>query len=284
MGRKATGKPLIHRCSKVQKNGDIYVYERVRTLKPGQNGYDEKRKLLGILPPGSTDLFGELLPTRSKRAPAGDTLKKSSQSLDTVCSKNKTGMIDIIKFLTELANIDKYLQEALPGEDGLAQKVLTCAWYNFASDGDTWPGIRNWTTKYQGLMPYTHGPVTKDIYHDLFAEIGKREDIRFFLFSKLAENLTDESMLALDSSTFATESVRLANGRKGPHKDGLVKNIYKIVFFYAIDFRKPVAYALIPGNSKAYLPATDDKIRNKKDQVNYQRCQCVYIFQFRKQS
>ena len=248
MGRKATGKPLIHRCSKRQKNGDIYVYERVRTLKSGQNGYDEKRQLLGKLPPGSTDLFGLLLPTRPKRAVAKGPVDATSHPQSVVCSKNRTGMIDIIRFLTGLSRIDEYLQEAMPTEEGLAQKILTCVWYNFANDGDTWPGIKNWTTKYQGLMPYPHEPISKDIYHDLFVEIGMREDIRYFLFSKLAENLTDESMLALDSSTFATESVQLANGRKAPHKDGLIKNTYKIVFFYAIDYRRPVAYALIPGN------------------------------------
>ena len=248
MGRRATGKPLIHRCSKRQKNGDIYVYERVRTLKPERNGYDEKRKLLGKLPPGSTDLFGVLLPTRPKRTSTKSSAGITGQQQPVICAKNRTGMLDIIKFLTSLSKIDEFLKEALPEEEGLAQKILTCAWYNFASDGDTWPGIKNWTTKYQGLMPYPHEPISKDIYHDLFMEIGRREDIRFFLFSKLAENLTDESMLALDSSTFATESARLANGRKAPHKDGLVKNTYKIVFFYAIDYRRPVAYALIPGN------------------------------------
>ena len=249
MGRKATGKPLISRCSKLQKNGNIYVYERVRTLKPGQNGYVEKRQLLGILPPGSTDLYGALIQTRPKRsATKRISGNGSSQTSSTPCSKNRTGMIDIIRFLTGLAKIDEFLQDALPGEEGLSQKILTCAWYNFASDGDTWPGIKNWTTKYQGLMPYSCEPITKDIYHNLFVELGRREDIRFFLFRRLAENLTDESMLALDSSTFATESVQLTNSRKAPHKDGLVKNTYKIVFFYAVDDRKPVAYALIPGN------------------------------------
>ena len=73
MGRKPSGKPLIHRCAKIQKNGDVYVYERIRTLNPEKHGYDEKRTLLGILPPDSDDLYGELLPTRPKR-PQGNYL------------------------------------------------------------------------------------------------------------------------------------------------------------------------------------------------------------------
>ena len=248
MGRKSTGKPLVHRCKKLQKNGDTYVYERVRVMKPDKSGYDEKRQLLGILPPGSTDLFGTLLPTRPKRR--GGELSESDaiSPVETRCSRNRTGMIDIIKFISSTSKVDEFLYDALPQEEGLAQKILTCAWYNFASDGDTWPGIKNWTTKYQGLLPYPYEPISKDVYHELFMELGKREDIRFHLFRRLADHLTEESMLALDSSTFETESGQLANVRKAPHKDGLIKNTYKVVFFYAIDYRRPVAYALIPGN------------------------------------
>lgn len=242
MGRKPSGKPLIHRCAKTQKNGDVYVYERIRTLNPGKHGYDEKRTLLGILPPGSDDLYGELIPTRPKR------IRRECLQPKILCTKRRTGMIDIIKFLSSESKLEGILHSALPQEQGLAGKILTCVWYNFATDGDTWPGITNWTTKYQGLAPYTHGPISRDMYHDLFVELGRREDIRFQLFRKLGEYLTDESMLALDSSTFDTGSENLANARKAVHKDGLIKKLYKIVFFYAIDSRKPVAYSLIPGN------------------------------------
>ena len=248
MGRKSSGKPLVHRCQKLQKNGDTYVYERVRILKPDKSGYNETRRLLGILPPGSTDLFGTLLPTRPKRKAGMLSDPSEIRSVEPRCSRSRTGMIDIIKFISRTSKIEEILYDALPKEEGLARKILTCAWYNFASDGDTWPGIKNWTTKYQGLMPYPYEPISKDMYHDLFVELGKREDIRFHLFRKLADHLTEESMLALDSSTFETESEQLANVRKAPHKDGLIKNTYKVVFLYAIDYRRPVAYALIPGN------------------------------------
>ena len=147
MGRKASGKPLIHRCAKVQKNGDVYVYERVRTLKIDRSGYDEKRQLLGILPSGSNDLYGELIPTRSKRS------SKKLDSPKTLCYKKRTGMIDIIRHITKKSGIDDILYSILPDEANLVQKIITCVWYNFANDGDTWPGITNWTTKYQGLIP-----------------------------------------------------------------------------------------------------------------------------------
>ena len=251
MGRKSTGKPLIHRYLKLQKNGDYYVYERIRTLKPDKTGYDEKRRLLGILPPGFTDKYGELLPTRPKRKSRKQseiTIFSNSNMNSTLCAKMRTGMIDIIRLIMKKSKIDDILYSLLPNELGIVQKILTCVWYNFASDGDTWPGVKNWTMKYQGLVPYPYEPIGKDICHDLFVELGRREDIRFNLFMALGKHLTEESMLALDSSTFATESTNLTDGRKGPHKDGIVKKIYKVVFFYAVDYRKPIAFSLIPGN------------------------------------
>lgn len=248
MGRKSSGKPLVHRCKKKQKNGSVYVYERIRILNSEKGGYDETRRLLGILPPGSEDLYGELLPTRPKR--------KKLEKLDSIhaidgidCSKNRTGMIDIIRFISEKSKIDHILSSSFPDEEGLVQKILTCAWYCFATDGDTWPGIVNWSTRYQGILPYSASPISKDMYHELFVELGRREDIRFQLFRKMGAYLKEkESMLALDSSTFDTESDSLAGARKAPHKDGQIKKVYKIVFFYAMNLRKPVAYSLIPGN------------------------------------
>lgn len=249
MGRRSKGTPLVHRCARKQKNGSVYVYERIRTFSPGKRGYDEKRRLLGILPPDSDDLYGPLLPTRPRRADKKEvTPENLSCAQGSLISKKRTGMIDIIEHLTKTSRLDEILSSILPGEEGLVQKILTCTWYNFASDGDSWPGIRNWTMQYQGILPYSAGVITKDMYHDLFVELGNREDIRFRLFKKLGELLTHESMLALDSSTFETESERLGNGRKAPHKDGVIRKVYKVVYFYAIEYRRPIAYSLIPGN------------------------------------
>lgn len=249
MGRSSNGSPLVHRCARIQRNGQIYVYERIRTLRADKSGYDEKRRLLGILPPGSDDLFGTLLPTRKKRS--GDNLnvpENVPHATGAVCSRKRTGMIDIIKFLTETSRIDEILHSILPNNEGLVQKILTCAWYNFATDGDTWPGITNWTMQYQSILPYSAGTISKDMYHDLFWELGRNEEIRFLLFKKMAEHFIQESILALDSSTFATQSENLTNGRKALHKDGVIQNVYKVVYFYAIDYRKPIAFSLIPGN------------------------------------
>ena len=67
MGRAPSGKILKYRYSKVQKNGDTYIYER-------QTRYDPKKKynvvlserLLYKIPKGET----EPVPTRPRKTPA----------------------------------------------------------------------------------------------------------------------------------------------------------------------------------------------------------------------
>ena len=248
MGRKPSGKPSIDRIRRIQKNGYVYVYERTRVLDEETHKYKSSQTLLGRLPDGSEDLYGELLPTRPKRKALNLFVSNPSQPSIPESDKLRTGMIDIVSNICDYSGLYSVFNTILSDEAGIRQKILTCAWYDFASDGDTWPGITNWSTKYQGLLPYSSGPITKNMYHSLFAEIGTREDIKIGLFQKLCDGLEDETLLALDSSTFFTESENLVNARNAVHKDGQIKNVYKIVYFYAINCRKPIAYAIIPGN------------------------------------
>ena len=198
-------------------------------------------KLLGILKPGTTDYHdnSNILTTRPKRKaiPASVTAHKS-----------RTGMIDIIKHISRISGIENELEAALPGEEGVSQKLLTCAWFLFATDGDSMPKIRPWTKKYEGILPYRHGTITKDMYHDLYYELGHREEVKQSIFKSRTDSLGDEAILALDSSTFEAESCQMSAGRKAVHKDKLIKKVYKIVYFYSLDERRPIAFSLLPGN------------------------------------
>lgn len=121
-------------------------------------------------------------------------------------------------------------------------------WYAFATDGETWPGIKAWTTKYAGLLPYRDLPISQDMYHDIFAYLGCNECVKQSIFKHRAETMGDGELLALDSTTIHTESENLNVGRRAPHKDKLIKNVYKIVEIYSITSRQPIAYVKIPGN------------------------------------
>ena len=242
MPRKASGEIKTDRYIETQANGTTYVYERSRKYDPDKKyNVNLGTKLLGILKPGTTDYHDDdnITSTRPKR--------KVNPKVANA-HKARTGMIDIIKHISDISGIERELEAALPGEEGIAQKLLTCAWFLFATDGDSMPKIRPWSRKYEGILPYRHGIITKDMYHDLYYELGSREEVKQSIFQSRADSLGEEVILALDSSTFEVESCQLSAGRKAVHKDKLVKKVYKIVNFYSLDERRPVAFSLLPGN------------------------------------
>ena len=252
MGRKAvhTDGILIDKIVKKQSNGDRYVYRRTRVYNPGTQSYEKPSTvLLGKMKDGSDDKE-DLLPTRPKRSRKGDGNNSQSNDAPSLCSASKrhTGMIDIINHIARISGISNSIHDILPDEKGLADKILTCTYYRFATDADSWTGVNNWSTKYAGQLPYIHGPITKDVYGDLFKEIGRREEIKQNLFKKQTEGLSDAFLLAIDSSTFESESEDQTVARKAVHKDKIVKPVYKIQYFYAIEYRKPIAYSVLPGN------------------------------------
>ena len=242
MPRKASGDVKVDRYTETKSNGTIYVYERSRKYNPAKK-YNENlgTKLLGILKPGTSDYYDNqnIITTRPKR-------KGVSEAAVTL--KSRTGMIDIIKHISAISGIEDELRAALPGEEGMVQKLLTCSWFLFSTDGDSMPKIHSWSKKYQGILPYRHGAITKDMYHDLYSELGRREEVKQAIFMERRKSLGDNTVLAIDSSTFEAESKQLPVGRKAVHKDKLIKNVYKIVNFYSLESRRPVAFSLIPGN------------------------------------
>lgn len=242
MPKKASGDTKIDRYIEPKSNGIIYVYERKRKYN-SEKRYNENlgTRLLGILQNGKTDYYDDknISPTRPKRK----TVPKETSAL-----RQRTGMIDLIRHISNLSGIEEELRAALPGEDGVVQKLLTCAWFLFATDGDSMPKIRSWTKKYDGILPYRHGIITKDMYHALYSELGRREDVKQTIFCERRKSLGDDVVLALDSSTFETSSEQLSVGRNAIHKDKLIKKVYKVVNFYSLDERRPVAFSLVPGN------------------------------------
>ena len=115
-----------------QKNGDIYVYE-VTTRYDSVKKYNviTSKHLIGKIQKG-TD---EIVPTRPKR-------KKNIE--ENGIYKLRTGMIDIIAHVSEKSHVHAEVMKAVENDAGLGEKMLTLAWYSFATDGNTWPNIRNW--------------------------------------------------------------------------------------------------------------------------------------------
>ena len=243
MPRKASGAVKTGTIRETQSNGDIYIYERKTKYDPIKRyNITVSKTLIGKIIKG-TDSVVE---TRPKKRPIseGDIGKYVKAS----ASRRHVGMLDIVGFVSEKSGVTLEVTKAVASDAGTVQKMLTLAWYAFSTDGQTWPGIFSWSTKYAGLLPYRESPISQDMYHDLFLYLGQNESIKQSIFMHRAAMMGDGELLALDSTTIQTESENLAVGRKAPHKDHLIKNVYKVVEIYSITSRQPVAYAKIPGN------------------------------------
>ena len=243
MPRKASDTEKVSIIKETQSNGDIYVYERKTIYDPNLK-YNRSlgKTLVGKIPKGSS----EIVETRPKRRRLPASQEKPSETV--TASKRHVGMLDIVAHVAGKSGVARQLATAIPNDIGLRQKVQSLSWYSFAMDGNTWPGIFSWSTRYAGLLPYRDTPISQDMYHDVFVYLGEHEEIKQSIFSARAASMGAGELLALDSTTVWTESVNLLNGRSAPHKDGLIKNVYKIVQIYSITSRQPIAYAVIPGN------------------------------------
>lgn len=242
-----------------QKNGSVYVYERRSRYNREKKRYDAiSKKLIGKIPKGHS-LDEKPIPTRDKK-------KVTSESKISLTIPNtSTAMMRILKTVTQNTGIEEEIKQAIPDNSGMAKKVQTAAMYLFASDGDSWPGLFNWTHKYLQDLPYNYNPISEDMAHEMFEFLGEHPEIKERIFLKRAGELAEEELLALDSTTFAieTQSGEIHFVRYSIHKDHLIKQVFKVVVIYAIKRRRAVAYAIIPGNitDSATVPTVLEKLK-----------------------
>ena len=243
MPRKASYPEKVSIIKETQANGDVYVYERKTIYDPNLK-YNKSlgKTLIGKIPKGTSEMV-ETRPKRCAETPSTEAVSNSRKA-----SKRHIGMLDIVAHVAEKSGVSRQLTEAIPSDIGLRQKIQTLAWYGFVMDGDTWPGILSWSRRYAGLLPYRDAPITQDMYHDVFEYLGRHEEIKQAIFMTRAKAMGKGELIALDSTTVWTESALLPQGRSAPHKDGLIKTVYKIVEIYSITSRQPIAYAILPGN------------------------------------
>ena len=193
MPRKASGAINVGIIRERQKNGDIYIYERKTKYDPNKKYSDTISKVLIGKIVNGTD---EIVDTTPKRRMADHT--SGSGVTPTEITRRHVGMLDIVSHVADKSGITAEINKAVGRDRGIAQKLQTLAWYAFATDGETWPGIRAWTTKYAGLLPYRDSSISQDMYHDLFVYLGYNESIKQSVFKHRAETMGDGELLALD--------------------------------------------------------------------------------------
>jgi transposase len=220
-----------------QKNGDIYILERRTMYNPAKKSNTVlSTKLKAKIPKGSEIPVA----TRPKRS---SCVSERGDTEILTASRAHVGMMDIIAHVGEASGIDDGIYGNT--DTGTAQKIISVARYLLATNGQTLPGIQTW--QFNHPIPYEHG-ISEDIYHDLFAKVGRDEALQQNFFRSRCEGLPDKAVLAYDSTTISTYSDRQIEARYGFNKDEDGLKTIKLLALYSIENRQPVAFTKQPGN------------------------------------
>lgn len=238
--RTYTGRITQTTEERPQKNGDIYVYQVHRWYDPNTRNTRRKHELLGIKDPVS----GEIRSTRPKKKQSAEA--PANTPVTTKITTN--GMICIIKHFSESSGVSEEVMSALPKDEGNALKILTLAWYAFATDGRTWTRAMKWTSDYLPLLPYSYGSISKNMYTNLFHYIGENSGIKWSIFKARASRFSEGELIAWDSTVYECYEKDVHDSTKGVTKDGLIRDVYKVFFFYSVTSRKLISFEKIPGN------------------------------------
>jgi len=237
MPAKASGEVKTNIVHHTQKNGDIYVLERQTVYNP-----DKKQtkvlstKLLSKIPKGS-----EIpVPTRPKKA---NSENKTEMSGEIAASRDHVGMMEIMDHIGSVSGIDDGIY--INTDIGSAQKIISIARYLLASNGQSLPGILTW--QFNHPLPYEDG-ISEDIYHDLFAKVGRDESLQQNFFANRCAGIKERAVLAYDSTTISTYSENQIEARYGYNKDEDGLKTIKLLTLYSIETRQPVAFTKQPGN------------------------------------
>jgi len=237
MPAKPSGEIKTRTIHNTQKNGDIYVLER-KTV------YDQEKKQNRVL---STKLISKIpkgtekpVATRPKRTILRIEYEKAEK---LIASRDHIGMMDIIDHVGAVSGIDSGIYKNT--DLGTAQKLISIARYFLATNGQSLPSILTW--QFNHPLPYEDG-ISEDIYHELFARVGRDESLQQNFFATRCADIWDRAVLAYDSTTISTYSENQIEARYGYNKAGDGLKTIKLLTLYSIETRQPIAFTKQPGN------------------------------------
>ena len=232
-----------------RKNGDVYVY-RQYTYYDKDAGYSRtvKSELIGKYIGGN----GELVNTRPKRKSVSkltaaqkiNNIEKAGNEEAISAVKIHTGMMDIIAFAGEQSGIDEDIMNST--DFPTAQKILSMARFMVANQSDSLAGVEEF--QYTHMLPYEDG-LNKDVYYNLFKELGYDETLRQSFFRYRIDREDDAVLfVAYDSTTQSTDSRWLKSARYGMNKAHDGKKSVKFVVVYSMKTGMPLCYYQQEGN------------------------------------
>ncbi|MDO4676537.1 MAG: hypothetical protein Q4A68_08230 [Anaerobiospirillum succiniciproducens] len=196
MGRTRTGKTHNGQVRVTQKNGDVYVYERVTAYNPDtMKTYTVKKTLIGKIPFGQN----EMIPTRPKKKSLS-----TSPDVETIvqASNIREGATDILKWVGEESGITEHLHSCFP--EGDAQKIETLAQYFVATDRQAISHLEKWQFEHE--TPYRDG-MSEDSCSRLFEDVAMNESgIQSYFIHRFSNFGTKRPIIALDTTSVDTYS------------------------------------------------------------------------------
>lgn len=238
MGRTRTGKTHNGQVRVTQKNGDVYVYERVTAYNPDtMKTYTVKKTLIGKIPFGQN----EMIPTRPKKKSL-----KGSKDVEPIvqASRTRTGATEILKWAGVESGITEHLHSCFP--EGDAQKIETLAQYFVATDWRTILNLEKWQFEHE--TPYRDG-MSEDCCGRLFEDVAMNESgIQSYFSHRFSSCGTKRPIIALDTTSVDTYSANQYEFMYGFSKETGRLPSQKKLTIMSVENLQPIAFEQQPSN------------------------------------
>ena len=238
MGRTRTGKTHSGQVRVTQKNGDVYVYERVTAYNPDtMKTYTVKKTLIGKIPFGQN----EMIPTRPKKKSL-----KGSKDVEPIvqASRTRTGATEILKWAGVESGITEHLHSCFP--EGDAQKIETLAQYFVATDWRTILNLEKWQFEHE--TPYRDG-MSEDCCGRLFEDVAMNESgIQSYFSHRFSSCGTKRPIIALDTTSVDTYSANQYEFMYGFSKETGRLPSQKQLTIMSVENLQPIAFEQQPSN------------------------------------
>lgn len=246
MPRKATGKIMVSQFRRVQKNGDIYVFERKQRYNP-EKGYTEQlsSRLIGKIPAGG-DTLVETRP-RGKKSP-------DSKEAPLESAAAKTSILNAMDLL-EWAGAQSGIDDTIRASTDLttAQKILSIARFWAMNPGREISRIENWQLSH--LVPYREG-LTSEECGAFLEEIGRNEKVRERYFSLYAGQMPTKTCVAVVSTAISSFLEDLSPAGYGDDTRDTYPAAVRLITFICPENRQPVAFVRLEGDLPDALEVT----------------------------
>lgn len=289
MARTRTGKQHKGVMRVTQKNGDVYIYERITAYNPEtRKTYTVSKTLLGKILAGES----EMIPTRPKKESTNEVSKDIPLSAGTepnnaratatepnnahatvtddyqqpvTASQRRAGSTDILNWIGKESGLASDLRNCFPLAQ--AQKIDSIAQYWLLTDGDTIPHIESWQLTH--ALPYPN-ELSEDICSSLFNDLALKYEcgIQSFFDQRAARRATKRPIIVLHTSSVDTYSKNQFEFSFGVSQESGKQLSFEILTMMDVDGWEPICFEQHLGNTAdvSFIKNSLDQFKTLTDQ------------------